>query len=70
MSILIIIAKIAFVFIVFCIGVVMGGKATCHRFVEHLNIALHSSNLTDEQRLEIVSKMLEVAKEHQKKDKE
>ena len=69
MSILIILAKIAFVFVVFCIGVVMGGKATCHRFVEHLNIALHSSSLTDEQRLEVVSKMLEAAKEDQKKDK-
>jgi len=70
MSILIIIAKIAFVFIVFCIGVVMGGKAMCHRFLEHLDIALHSSNLTDEQRLEIVGKMLEAAKEHQKNNKE
>ena len=70
MSILIIIAKIAFVFIVFCIGVVMGSKATCHRFIEHLNTALLDSSLTDEQRLEIATKMLEAAKEHQKKDKE
>lgn len=69
MSILIIIAKIAFVFIMFCIGVVMGAKATCHKLLEHLEIALHDSNLTDEQRLEIVSKMLESADEDQKKSK-